>query len=339
SDGVNVIVATDDSASVSLVSGNLYYFWVRTDCGSSSSDWHGPAVGSTMKTKNMLVTGSDTLYNACGWIIYDNGGPNGNYSDNCLSTLVLYPTEGYLLSISGSGYIENAQWDWLKIFDGTTTNGTPLWAWTSSMSTTFTVPTTNSETGALTLQFKSDGSSNFDGFELFVTCEPMPECPRPGTPVASHPTADGITLSWNENGTATSWFVVYDTVPITDFDSYNPVMVSSNPAIISGLDETTTYYFYVQADCGSNQSQWSNPVVATTGFACDGEYSYASIQQPSTSGNSSVLLNGGWGNSVTQTIYTAAELSQMGLFEGYIHNMSVECTSISTPYAKKQSLY
>ena len=174
-----------------------------------------------------------------------------------------------------------------------------------------------------------------------VTLDEIPSCSRPMNLEVIGATSDGITLSWNEVGTATEWNIVYDTLPIVDSNiaNYSIIPVSTNPATITGLDESTTYYFKVQSDCGSDQSAWSiNEAVGTSGFSCS-DGTYAIVALPSDATNSNVPYYGNWGNGVSQTIYTASELNDMGLYEGYLRSMRLEAVSVSSPKIKNQSIY
>ena len=69
---------------------------------------------------------------------------------------------------------------------------------------------------------------------------------------------NSITLQWTENGTATSWQIEYGPVGFTTGNG-TTIITSDNPCIINGLDAATIYQFLVQADCGSNTSDWTAP--------------------------------------------------------------------------------
>ena len=69
---------------------------------------------------------------------------------------------------------------------------------------------------------------------------------------------NSITLQWTENGTATSWQIENGPVGFTT-GSGTTVITSDNPCTINGLDAATIYQFQIQADCGSNTSDWSSP--------------------------------------------------------------------------------
>ena len=120
-----------------------------------------PAEDSTLITYNMHVSGNDTLtVNVA--MIYDNGGPDNNYSNNCNSYLVLLPAnEGQKLGIEGNITSESCC-DKLYVYDG---------IGTSHLLGTFAgsaMISAISSTGPLTLRFTSDGSSNNTGFSLKV---------------------------------------------------------------------------------------------------------------------------------------------------------------------------
>ena len=609
-DGTNVLSSTTDSIEVAgLTSGQRYNFYLRAACTDENSFWVGPLTVRTTREHLMVVTGSDTLHNACGYIIYDDGGPDGDYSNSSNSTLVLYPTDGMYITAFGTCHFESAYWDWLKIYEGVGTTGALLWAWTGSGTGTGTIPQIYSEQGPVTLQFHSDGSGQYAGFELNVGCytnscpapdslslvsptpssitatwvaggmesewlaeiyyndslvgvqdvsvseatftgldtatvytvkiyalcdagdtsraresalrtscfeflpipydygfedlasgevpfcgtavsynpaysypyavtttaasgnkslymytsysmgsvgnvytyyavgpvdtltnemntllarlsvkdpygysgreytrsivvglmtnpadlstfypvdtvygeygawneaevyfnnipdtlgaayiafvsQPIvgntgigrtyynnvniddihidlaPTCYRPSGLAASMPGSNDLTLSWTENGDATGWNIVYDTVPIADslFASYTPTPVTTNPVTISGLDPVTAYYFYVQADCGSEQSEWSSVAIGTTGFDCGDSLTYGFASVPGAATISGCPIYTSYGSSMSQTIYTAAELNEMGLYRGYIRKMKLEWTSTSS-YCKRQSIY
>ena len=96
----------------------------------------------------------------------------------------------------------------------------------------------------------------------------MPSCPKPTGLTASNITTTSINLSWNENGTATNWVVEYG---LTGFKqgTGTTVQVQGTPGTtITGLNTSTTYDFYVQADCGGGDlSSFSSAYSART--ACD----------------------------------------------------------------------
>ena len=78
-------------------------------------------------------------------------------------------------------------------------------------------------------------------------------------------TGNSVTLDWVENGTATSWNVEYGPAGYQQGSAAATVVTASTaPFTISNLP-VAAYDFYVQADCGDEQSLWVGPVAATPG--------------------------------------------------------------------------
>ena len=118
-----------------------------------------------------------------------------------------------------------------------------------------------------------------------------PTCPAPTYLTATASSVDWISLSWTENGSATSWTIEYDTVPIADsllgMNIANTVSATSTTETLTNLDTATTYYIYVYADCGSEACS----TVATTLSALPAEMPYSCTFEQSGS-NGWELING-----------------------------------------------
>ena len=93
----------------------------------------------------------------------------------------------------------------------------------------------------------------------------IPNCMYPNNFQALSSTNSSVTLAWTEMGDATSWNVLYDTAGFDPELGGTTVTSFADTFEVTGLDDVTTYDFYVQADCGSMQSQWVGPVTKTTG--------------------------------------------------------------------------
>jgi len=86
-----------------------------------------------------------------------------------------------------------------------------------------------------------------------VNCTSSP-CPTPDNIAVSNFSGGIVTVSWTENGSATSWQICLDG------DEANPISVNTNPYTLSGLDSTVFHNIKVRANCGSDYSFWSTPV-------------------------------------------------------------------------------
>lgn len=235
-----------------------------------------PFVSKAQTSHNMTVTGSDTLTSCNSWI-YDDGGPNGTYSANCNSILVIQPgTPNSVVKIdSGTVYCETMfatmLSDYLEIFDGVGINGTRLAICYGLVPTA--IASVTSTSGAITLHFVSDGSNqisfySYTGFALHVSCVSS-GCPAPSNVTASSITSNAATLSWAD-ANSTAWTVKYATGafdPDTS-SSVTSVAATSTTLPLSNLLPNTTYYVSVRGNCGSStNSAWSTQTSFRTACA------------------------------------------------------------------------
>ena len=162
----NKIYVTDKSyyTFTNLDSAQRYDVYIKTDCGSKSSYWLGPLLVS-IESYNMAHTGTGTII-TCSKVIYDPGGPYGNYSNYDNSILTLYPEiTGRLISLKGTINLE-PYYDYFLIYDGIGTNGKLF----GNYSGINDIPLIVSISGPLTLKFVTDYSIVNSGFQLTVGC-------------------------------------------------------------------------------------------------------------------------------------------------------------------------
>ncbi|MBR3413674.1 MAG: fibronectin type III domain-containing protein, partial [Bacteroidales bacterium] len=94
-------------------------------------------------------------------------------------------------------------------------------------------------------------------------------CATPSDLAASDLVNDEATISWTENGGATSWELIVSDTAVTNFSDWSPITTSATTYALSGLTGNTLYYVYVRALCSSTSiSAWSN--VMTFRSACMG---------------------------------------------------------------------
>ncbi len=90
-------------------------------------------------------------------------------------------------------------------------------------------------------------------------------CPAPDSLGVANLTATAVDLIWAEMGSATQWTVEYGPSGFTQGSAAGTVVPgATNPWSISSLNPTTSYDYYVQADCGSSTSYWVGPFSFTT---------------------------------------------------------------------------
>ncbi|MBK7173469.1 MAG: choice-of-anchor J domain-containing protein [Bacteroidales bacterium] len=125
-------------------------------------------------------------------------------------------------------------------------------------------------TGPIQLRFVVDKGSSLPFYDDIaiddITIENTPLCPAPSTltAVAGNFFAN---LGWTETGTATTWNIEWGTLGFVQ-GTGTTINGVTNPYTLTGLSATTSYAYYVQADCGASQSDWVGPKTFTTTVAC-----------------------------------------------------------------------
>ncbi|MBN2727693.1 MAG: hypothetical protein JXR53_00560 [Bacteroidales bacterium] len=113
----------------------------------------------------------DTTISVCDAVIYDNGGPAANYSDNLDDTMTICSALGQLLSLTFNHNVSQfSSGDTLWIFDGPTTSSPQLGMYISSSR----IDNIVSSDTCLTLRFKSNSSGNSRGWQGYLSCITAP---------------------------------------------------------------------------------------------------------------------------------------------------------------------
>ena len=206
----------------------------------------GPATGcsSTCFTTNdtAFVAMTSSSLTSCNAISLDPGGTQ-NYDNNLNITQTLYPgSAGQYLQISFSSFALEANYDFLMIYDGVGTGGTPVGTYTGS-----TLPPTFTSTdpsGAITLVFTSDASVVTTGWMAQLTCVPSSTC-TPPVVSASGPTT----------------FCQGGSVILTS--SYASGNTWSNGATTNSITVTTSGMYDVTYDNGAGCTSPSSGILVT----------------------------------------------------------------------------
>ena len=152
-----------------LTGGASYDFYVRADCGNTDGYSHWTEPMSFSPGQYVIGTTGSASISMCGGVIYDDGGPNGQYSNNVDYQLTVYPSSpDSMITFYGSAYTEGSI-DYLRIYEGVGTNGNLLWQ-TSTSSVQDNIPLTTCMSGPITLHFHTDGSIVYNGFDVHINC-------------------------------------------------------------------------------------------------------------------------------------------------------------------------
>lgn len=242
---------------------------------------------TVMNSVNMHA-GEETT---CSSLFYDDGGPNSNYSDNRNYTLTFFPdTEGAKIKVDFLSFNTESNYDYLKIYDGTSTSSAMIGSYTGGNSPG-TVVASNAQ-GALTFNFTSDSYSSEPGWEAVVSCS--------GLPLEVYAQAESDTLCPGEsmhlnavvsggNGNFT-----FDWSPkenLDDFSSMNPVFTAPENGeftyvvtVSDGEQTNSASVSFFVADCLSTDELpemeigvFPNPSSSTIQIMLDHECQYVEI--------------------------------------------------------------
>ena len=247
-------MTTNPYTITGLDSGTDYEIFIRAICdGGDSSAWTSPV--------------NITTSPACGDTIFDSGGANGNYSNNELITVTVFPENtGDVVTFTFISFDLESGWDFITVYNGPDTSSTEVGEFTGS---TAPDPITSTDaTGALTFVFDSDGVINASGYEILVTCAPPPTCLAPTDFETSNVTASSVDVSWTANNGESQWEYVVQPQG-TGIPTTAGTPMTTNPYTITGLDSGTDYEIFIRAICdGGDSSAWTSPVNITTSPAC-----------------------------------------------------------------------
>ena len=262
---------TENPYTLTGLTSGVYDFYVRANCGGGDlSEWTITPATASPYSYTMGITGSDTIY-GCNFIVTDDGGIAGDYSNNCQFTLVIFPGEAdSVVSVSGT-FVGETTVDYLSVYNGADVDENNLLqkVVSGTSGTLINFGPLSSTSGPLTLLFHSDGSVVKEGFVAQVSCVEAPSCPEPFDVHASNVTNNEATISWSVmDGASTSFNLVIGNYPAYNPDTCtNVITVNTTDYTFTGLNPYTNYYVMVQTDCGGDVSEWTNAFGFRT--ACD----------------------------------------------------------------------
>ncbi|MDD3741188.1 MAG: M4 family metallopeptidase [Bacteroidales bacterium] len=168
-------------------------------------------IDESIPCMTIMPTSGNTVVNQCNGLIYDAGGPTGNYIDNTDASLTIYAagSEQIILNIleldiePGSG--GTCDYDYIAFYDGSSTAATLINS--NYYCNTTGNPGTISSTGEyITIAFHSDAGLSLAGFEIQYDCIGNENPPTPYFTSDKQYTCDGvIEFTDNSLNSPTSW--------------------------------------------------------------------------------------------------------------------------------------
>ena len=202
---------------------------------------------------------SNTTITTCNALFYDSGGPNANYGNNQTYTMTFNPgSESAKISVNFSEFNTESNYDYLYIYNGTSTSATQIGQYSGTTSPG-TVTATNAA-GALTFKFTSDSGVNASGWVATISCvypnhtitaTAIPEEGGSITGAGTYTHGETCTLSatanegytfinWTEDGevvsteTTYSFVVTSDKNIVANFEEASGTLVSQTCAFVGG---------------------------------------------------------------------------------------------------------
>ena len=191
------------------------------------------------KSDYIHVAESFTMQNGtvttCSGLFYDSGGADSNYGNQLDYTMTFYPgSDGAKIKVAFSSFETENNYDYLYIYDGTSTSATQIGSYCGTNSPG-TVTATNAD-GALTFRFTSDYSQVKSGWVASISCV----YPEHTITATANPTEGGTVT-----GAGTYDHDASCTLTATANDGYTFVNWTENDEVVS---TEATYSFEVTAD-------------------------------------------------------------------------------------------
>lgn len=185
-----------------------YTVTLITDGGSCGRDTTVFAQYVDIDTANAcqvtLNPNGNSTQTACNGILFDTGGPNGNYGDNENTTITIAPTGAASVTLTFASFNFEDTYDFLNIYDGPSASSPLIGSYTGN-----NLPnggSITSSSGAITLVQTSDVFVTESGFEAGWLCSLPSAPPVPDFTADDTAPCDGLVYftDLSTNG-ATSW--------------------------------------------------------------------------------------------------------------------------------------
>jgi len=159
-----------------------------------------------------------------------------------------------------------------------------------------------------------------------VVIEPIPACVKPTAVTITALGSDSALVAWTAGAGTTDFEIAMDTSATFDPDSVAPIVVNgATQYTFNGLQPTTTYYFYVRADCGGNYSDWTlvssfttTQIPAALPYICDFENATENANWQYVNLANMWIVGTATYNSPSHSLY----VSNDGVNQGYGNNSS-----------------
>ncbi|MBK9462841.1 MAG: hypothetical protein IPN94_26365 [Sphingobacteriales bacterium] len=163
---------TNSYVATGLTAGASYEWRVRSACiGSTYSGYAGGTFVTTDAPTTQIGVGAISV-NQCEGVFKDSGGSDWNYNHYEDWTYTIAPTGSTGVTMVFSSFNIEANYDYLRIYNGPTTASPLIGTYTGTTSP----GTVTASSGVMTLRFTSDNATYAAGWEATWTCVAAPSC-------------------------------------------------------------------------------------------------------------------------------------------------------------------
>lgn len=142
-----------------------------------------------------MPTSGVSLQTNCTGIVYDDGGPLGNYADSLYTMVVISPTNAYKVDLDFS-FCKLAYNDSLFLYDGNGTNAPLLGSYTLS---TLSGMNLSSSGGTITVLFQTTGNTEDSGFVFNWACHTITAAPVADFMTNTLTSCDGLVQFYDQS--------------------------------------------------------------------------------------------------------------------------------------------
>ncbi|WP_431127874.1 beta strand repeat-containing protein [Flagellimonas flava] len=162
----NITVPITDDGTLESTETFTIQFTASSD---GSVDFSDTAIGNITDNDGLIITDGVTD-NSCNGTFLDTGGQSATYSNNEDITYTICPdTGGSFVRINFTSFDVENGYDFLYVYEGTTTGGTLIGQYHNGNTPPSTI-TSSDGSGCLTFRFTSDFSVTNNGWEATVSC-------------------------------------------------------------------------------------------------------------------------------------------------------------------------
>ncbi|WP_298393726.1 fibronectin type III domain-containing protein [Flavobacterium sp.] len=230
-----------------LTAATTYYYWVRSNCNGTKSNW---VAGGSFTTLTALSC------NGASFGLF----PTATFTPSCSGNLELIVNNAYAGEYSNVNILINKQYTFTS---STTTDFITITnaAGTAVLASGVTPVVWNSTySGVIRYYLSLNANCGSQGTSRvrYITCATPTGCNPPTNLYSDGVTSNSINIGWIAANPVPSNGYIYAYGTVNDPFAAGTISgnTTANFATLSNLSPNTTYYFWVKSNCGTTQTNW-----------------------------------------------------------------------------------